>query len=481
MNIQLCSYNVRGLGNKNKREQIFAWVNKNNYDICLLQETHSGEGTHDAWKWEWGNEAFFSGKNNNSEGIGILISSKISCTIQKYTEILCGRMQALEIIINGKELTIINIYGPNDDDTSLFNKLEDYINENEDKNFLLGGDFNTVLETNIDKHNGKNDTHKRCRTKINHIIDTYNLIDIWREKHFGLREYTWHSSHRPPILCRLDYFLVSENVRNFVISCKHNISYKSDHCPVSITLDLSQHFQGPGYFKMNNSLLLNPDYQEIIRGSINETTTINADANPNTLWELIKGTIRNETIKYAAKKKKETNKQEHQLTNDIDKLKQDLTNVSDVNRLEIIKESLNEKIGELESIIENKINGFILRLKANVIEHNEKNSKYFASLEKKKSESKLISRLTINNQTTTDQTEILKATEDFYKNLYKTKESKNSAYNFFDDTMKKLNEIEKESCDGLLTEIECKIALKTMKNQKSPGSDGLTVEFYKIF
>ena len=75
----------------------------------------------------------------------------------------------------------------------------------------------------------------------------------------------------------------------------------------------------------------------------------------------------------------------------------------------------------------------------------------------------------------------MKATEDFYKNLYKTKESKNSAYNFFDDTMKKLNEIEKESCDGLLTEIECKIALKTMKNQKSPGSDGLTVEFYKIF
>ena len=181
------------------------------------------------------------------------------------------------------------------------------------------------------------------------------------------------------------------------------------------------------------------------------------------------------------KRLKVTNKQEHQFTNDIDKLKQDLTNVSDVNRLEIIKESLNEKVSELESSIENKINGFILRSKANVIEHNEKNSKYFASLEKKKSESKLISRLTINNQTTTDQTEILKATEDFYKNLYKTKESKNSADNFFDDTMKKLNEIEKESCDGLLTEIECKIALKTMKNQKSPGSDGLTVEFYKIF
>ena len=108
-------------------------------------------------------------------------------------------MQALEIIINGKELTIINIHGPNNDDTSLFNKLEDYINENEDKNFLLGGDFNTVLDTNIDKHNGKNDTHKRCRTKINHIIDTYNLLYIIGEKNilaYGNTHGTHHIGHQ---------------------------------------------------------------------------------------------------------------------------------------------------------------------------------------------------------------------------------------------------------------------------------------------
>ena len=72
------------------------------------------------------------------------------------------------------------------------------------------------------------------------------------------------------------------------------------------------------------------------------------------------------------KRKKKLKKQEEdQLTIDINKLRQDLTKVSDANRIEIIKESLNEKVSELESIIENKINGFILRSKANVIEHNE--------------------------------------------------------------------------------------------------------------
>ena len=68
--------------------------------------------------------------------------------------------------------------------------------------------------------------------------------------------------------------------------------------------------RGPGYFKLNNSFLLNDDNQEIIKNSISEIAEINKEANPNTKWELIKGTARNETIKYATYKKKETIKPE---------------------------------------------------------------------------------------------------------------------------------------------------------------------------
>ena len=124
MNTLICSYNVRGLGNKTKREQIFEWVKRNNYTVCLLQETHPGGGTHDAWQKEWGKEAFFSGTSNNSEGVGILINSKVSCNILNYTEIICGRLQALEIKINKNELIVINIYDPNNGDINIFSKLE---------------------------------------------------------------------------------------------------------------------------------------------------------------------------------------------------------------------------------------------------------------------------------------------------------------------------------------------------------------------
>ena len=52
---------------------------------------------------------------------------------------------------------------------------------------------------------------------------------------------------------------------------------------------------------------------------------------------------------------------------------------------------------------------------------------------------------------------------------------------FLSTLLKKLDETEKQTCEGLITELECAKALKGMQNNKSPGSDGITVEFYKIF
>ena len=40
---------------------------------------------------------------------------------------------------------------------------------------------------------------------------------------------------------------------------------------------------------------------------------------------------------------------------------------------------------------------------------------------------------------------------------------------------------DKEKCEGLLTKEECLEALKDMNLNKTPGSDGLPVEFYKVF
>ena len=90
---------------------------------------------------------------------------------------------------------------------------------------------------------------------------------------------------------------------NSVVSIEHKLGYKSDHSLVLLKIDVTQHTRGLGYFKLNNSLLLDNEYQEQIKKNIEkkEKVAFNTEANPNTLWELIKGTVRNETIKFATK------------------------------------------------------------------------------------------------------------------------------------------------------------------------------------
>ena len=74
----------------------------------------------------------------------------------------------------------------------------------------------------------------------------------------------------------------------------------------------------------------------------------------------------------------------------------------------------------------------------------------------------------------------------FYQELYtsKTKASQGDAYDntfFFEDNDCYLNDIEREQCEGLLTAAECLESLKTMESNKTPGTDGIPADFYKVF
>ena len=58
MTTNICSFNAKGLGSKQKREQIFACLKAQDYSICLLQETHLKQSNEHIWRSEWGGEAF---------------------------------------------------------------------------------------------------------------------------------------------------------------------------------------------------------------------------------------------------------------------------------------------------------------------------------------------------------------------------------------------------------------------------------------
>ena len=109
----------------------------------------------------------------------------------------------------------------------------------------------------------------------------------------------------------------------------------------------------------------------------------------------------------------------------------------------------------------------------------------FLNLEKRNFLRKKISKLKLSNgEETEDPKEILEE-KSFYKKLYTSKnvDSENSEFDilFNNNLLTPLTEELSKKCEGILSKKECHLALNDMENGKSPGSDGLSSEFYKVF
>ena len=65
----------------------------------------------------------------------------------------------------------------------------------------------------------------------------------------------------------------------------------------------------------------------------------------------------------------------------------------------------------------------------------------------------------------------------FYKDLYKSNASNDDDIEKYFEAMTEEN----SQCEGLVTIEECTLAMNKMKHNKSPGLDGITVEFYQTF
>ena len=89
-----------------------------------------------------------------------------------------------------------------------------------------------------------------------------------------------------------------------------------------------------------------------------------------------------------------------------------------------------------------------------------------------------------NNKEVTGSNKINKELYNFYNNLFT--EKNDVSYATISDYLKnvsipQLNDEQIRECDDIINENELFQCLKLMPNNKSPGNDGLTKEFYESF
>lgn len=114
--LKLASFNVNGLNMPTKRRAIFEQLREVSANISFIQESHSTESFKDPQ----------------------------------------GRVILLDIEIHGEQFTLGSIYAPTqdrpDEQMSFLDTLQEGLESMTNVNVLLAGDFNCVLDPNLDKN-----------------------------------------------------------------------------------------------------------------------------------------------------------------------------------------------------------------------------------------------------------------------------------------------------------------------------------------
>ena len=271
--LSIGSVNCRGLSSDPvRRRDIFDRCRKK-YDITFLIDTHSEKKVENAWKMEWGYEGWFNSYSSNSRGVAILFKNTFSFTYLSKKMDLNGNMLILTIKLNScdKVLTLVAMYGPNQTDVAFYQYMLRQLDLGENTSIIIGGDWNVPMDYTIDTRNYKNRNNETNQSHIKILIESFDLIDIWRDQHTEEKKFTWHGPNLKQ--ARLDYFLISSDLVNYVKNCEIGISYRSDHSPVSLLINFVDQPRGRGTWKFNNSLLSDPEYINIVKECIADINT----------------------------------------------------------------------------------------------------------------------------------------------------------------------------------------------------------------
>ena len=290
-------------------------------------------------------------------------------------------------------------------------------------------------------------------------------------------EYSWHKKTlrgEDRKASRIDFALISGGVDQYVEIIQYLSSIMTDHRAVYFVLDLCQIERGSGYWKLNTLLLQNKDYIDYMNDELDKAINSMTQKSPIEKWESIKARIKKATLRYSRNKA------------GLDKLL--LAQLSEkVNEYEAhfplpeVEDKLYEQTKhDLEDKVLEKVCGTMFRSKARWYEHGERNTKYFYALEKSKYNFKTCYKLIDESQKEiSNPQQILDIQKQFYTELYDVDSDVSFSLRNTYQVLVPPDIRDQQNQQITITDIEK--AIKGMSNQKTPGEDGIPIDFYKVF
>ena len=474
--IKYATFNVNGLNNDLKRSLVFSKIKNMGMDVVLLQETHIMFGKIEKVKQECGVKSYWNpGPSSSSGGTATLIlNPNIRSSDVKMDD--DGRIITLKLKVETTFIQVINIYAP-----TQLNEREDFFNSINQFTFntshtILAGDFNMVEDLSLDKYPPSTDQRSQKGIKtLSNLKSQFTLDDRWRTKNPQTKQFTWHSRKvGDAFRSRLDRVYLSKGM--VLIQQKSTHDVNSDHEIVQFTIQVPiKSKRGPGHWKMNVSILEEEEYIDLITSKLVENQ--NKDKSDLTQWwENTKLMIKYTTQSYCQER-----------ATKIKREKQNLMKQYNKPRNAALKEKIQDQINDIQRLQDR---GILVRSRENTILNEDKPTGYFYMTENIKQTNGTITELhTVdeNGKTTKhiDEKSVMKVIYDRHKSLYAKRPTtdfgKEMRQHFINNINLKLTPEQRRMMDAPILAAEVIRAIMEMENNKSPGPDGIPVEFYKKF
>ena len=140
MALEILSVNCQGLSSMEKRLDVLNYLKKKQCQIYCLQDTHTTKMSENFFRSQWNSECLFSSGTSNARGVAILFDKNLDYKIHNHISDPDGNYIIADISVEQNRLTLVNLYGPNQDTPSFFDNIISTANTIGNTSLIICGD-----------------------------------------------------------------------------------------------------------------------------------------------------------------------------------------------------------------------------------------------------------------------------------------------------------------------------------------------------
>uniref|UniRef100_H9GRD5 Reverse transcriptase domain-containing protein n=1 Tax=Anolis carolinensis TaxID=28377 RepID=H9GRD5_ANOCA len=471
------SNNVNGLNSPNKRNRLFNKLRKEKYNIIAIQETHIDLKHVKLLNKGYLGQSFIAADNVKKRGVVLYVDDKFPAKETfKDNE---GRVIAVTIDFEKENFLICNIYAPNGPKSKFTKTLTENINNSEFDHIILLGDFNGVLDVELDK------TNRTKRVKVTPSLpknlialkEEYDLIDPWRELNPKRKDYT-HFSNRHQAWSRIDMIWTSKSLLTTISNIDILARDLSDHCPLIMIIN-KKYVQKK--WRLNENLLKKEQDIIKIKAMTKEYFSINdnGETSSQIVWDAYKAVARGFLIQLNSSKRRQKDLERVRLNKEIEEKEKELKanpKNQEIKRNLALLVKMKER-WDLEEVAKQ-----IKWVKQQAFENANKPGKWLARLIRKKKQNKQIMKIKTEGKIANSDKEISEAFQKYYEYLY-SKDNinpENITEYLGKQKLDKITDEQRLDLNREIAEKEILMAIRSLDSNKTPGPDGFIAGFYKL-